>query len=76
MKTWARAVAANTVGPVGLQVCSLYKIRTLGYYPGLDFFLFLIKLIIEKLQVSELAVILLLFAKEQIFHCILHKTAT
>ena len=34
------AVAANTVG---LQACSLYKIRTLGHSPGSDFFRFLIK---------------------------------
>ena len=60
---WAqilRAVAANTVG---LQACSLYKIRTLGQSLGSDFLRFLIKLIIEKLQVTELEVSLLLFAE-------------
>ena len=54
------AVAANTVG---LQGCSLYKIRNSGHSPGSDSFRFLIKLVIEKPQVSELEVSLLFFAE-------------
>ena len=54
-----RAFAANTVG---LQACSLDKIRTLGHSLGSNILRLLMKLIIEKLQVSELEGSLLLFA--------------